>query len=198
MKGGMEGKEKEKEMIEQRWRPEFAGADVVYGVSRVGRESGEEGADDEGDTHWVFLDGGMASTWALPEGKVFWTLTSLSKTQPAKPGRSKDAEYSLYGAPVSLGGYTLEDTRAFLEKHEEVWHPTAGDFGSLFRNSERIVRTPLWYRAWEGEDIAGENVVLIGDAARLMLPTSGQGRHSCFITQFWIADIRRNRSMLCH
>ncbi|KAN0096747.1 FAD/NAD(P)-binding domain containing protein [Hyaloscypha variabilis] len=178
MKGGMEGKEKEKEMIEQRWRPEFAGADVVYGVSRVGRESGEEGADDEGDTHWVFLDGGMASTWALPEGKVFWTLTSLSKTQPAKPGRSKDAEYSLYGAPVSLGGYTLEDTRAFLEKHEEVWHPTAGDFGSLFRNSERIVRTPLWYRAWEGEEIAGENVVLIGDAARLMLPTSGQG--ACF------------------
>jgi 2-polyprenyl-6-methoxyphenol hydroxylase-like FAD-dependent oxidoreductase len=183
VKGGEEGKEKEKERIEQRWRPEFAGADVVYGVSRVGRESGEEGADDEGDTHWVFLDGGMASTWALPDGKVFWTLTSWSKTQPAKPGRSNAGEHSLYGAPVSLGGYVLEDTRTFLEKHEEVWHPTAGDFASLFKNSERIVRTPLWYRAWEGEEIAGENVVLIGDAARLMLPTSGQGRQSCFITQ---------------
>jgi len=167
-----------KDRIERRWKPEFGGADVVYGVSRSERESGqEEAGTEQGDTHWVFLDGGMASTWALPQGKVFWTLTCMSKTPPGRADRAA-GEHSLYGAPVSLGGYALEDTKGFLWKYEKVWHPTAGEFGNLFRNSERIVRTPLWYRAWEAEEIAGENVVLIGDAARLMLPTSGQGSSS--------------------
>lgn len=169
----------DQDQVDRRWKPDFAGADAIYGVSRrIERENGDEGNEQrEGDTHWVFLDGGLASTWALAEGKTFWTLTYLSKTPPERKSglASKQEEASLYGAPVNLGRCSLEETRAVLEKYEKAWHPTAGTFGNLLKNSERIVRTPLYYRAWEAEEIAGENVVLIGDASRLMLPTSGQG-----------------------
>jgi FAD-dependent urate hydroxylase len=169
----------------ERWKPEFAGADAIYGVSRPAERDGGDAVDEgarEGDTHWVFLESGMGSTWALREGKVFWTISYLSKTPPDRKievGEARRGEDDkLYGANVSLGGYEVEDTKRILEKYENVWHPVVGNFGNLFRNSERIVRTPLWYRAWEGDEIGGENMVLIGDAARLMLPTSGQGNCS--------------------
>ncbi|PMD62359.1 FAD/NAD(P)-binding domain-containing protein [Hyaloscypha bicolor E] len=170
------------------WSPAFAGADAIYGVSRRMERSGDrvgEGEEQmEGDTHWVFLNGGMGSTWALREGKVFWTLTFFTKTPPERKSAAAtrrgegEGESNLYGASVSLGGYSLEETQKVLEKYENAWHPTAGTFGNLLRNSERIVRTPLYSRAWEAEEIVGENMVLIGDASRLMLPTSGQG--ACF------------------
>jgi 2-polyprenyl-6-methoxyphenol hydroxylase-like FAD-dependent oxidoreductase len=187
VKGKVEGKEEEREMEAQRksWSPAFAGADAIYGISRRMKRSGDlegEGEEQrEGDTHWVFLNGGMGSTWALREGKVFWTLTFFTKTPPERKSASAtrrgegERESNLYGASVSLGGYSLEETQKVLEKYENAWHPTAGTFGNLLQNSERIVRTPLYSRAWEAEEIAGENMVLIGDASRLMLPTSGQG-----------------------
>jgi hypothetical protein len=87
-----------------------------------------------------------------------------------KPNQEK-----LYGADVTLGGHSFEETEAFLQKFEDAWHPAAGNFGELFRRSERIVRAPLWYRAWEEDEIGEKNAVLIGDASRLMLPSSGQG-----------------------
>jgi FAD-dependent urate hydroxylase len=171
----------------KRWKPDFAGADAIYGISRPVEMSdadegnvGESGRKSkEGDTHWVFLESGMASTWALREGKLFWTIAVLSKTLPERKkvsgSNQEQGDGSLYGATVTLGGYELEDTKKVLERYEDAWHPVAGKFGNLLRSSERIVRTPLWYRAWEADEIAGDNVVLIGDAARLMLPTSGQG-----------------------
>jgi FAD-dependent urate hydroxylase len=186
-KGEVDDKEEEREMEAQRksWSPAFAGADAIYGISRRMERSGDrvgEGEEQmEGDTHWVFLDGGMGSTWALREGKVFWTLTFFTKTPPERKSAAAtrrgegEGESNLYGASVSLGGYSLEETQKVLEKYENAWHPTAGTFGNLLQNSERIVRTPLYSRAWEAEEIAGENMVLIGDASRLMLPTSGQG-----------------------
>ena len=167
-------------VIDANWIPEFAGADGLYGVSKRMESSCENGDEArEGDTHWVFLDSGMASTWALPEGRQFWTISFLSKKPPARGLRSeeipKQEESEVYGADVTLGGYKLEETEQILSKYENSWHPVAGNFGELFRSSERIVRTPLWYRAWEAHEIRGKNVVLIGDAARLMLPSSGQG-----------------------
>jgi 2-polyprenyl-6-methoxyphenol hydroxylase-like FAD-dependent oxidoreductase len=181
----------------KRWKPDFAGADAIYGISRQVEQSdaGGENVEEsnrkpkEGDTHWVFLESGMASTWALREGKLFWTISVLSKTPPEKKrvagSNQEQGDGSLYGASVTLGGYELEDTKTVLQRYEDVWHPVAGNLGNLLRSSERIVRTPLWYRAWEADEIAGENVVLIGDAARLMLPTSGQGISSSSYSLFY-------------
>jgi 2-polyprenyl-6-methoxyphenol hydroxylase-like FAD-dependent oxidoreductase len=167
---------------DERWKPDFVNADTIYGVSRrieTDAGGGGVGGQGEGETHWVFLDSGMASSWALPEGKQFWTISFLSKNNRALPERNqKGGDETLYGASVSLAGYELEDTKRALEKYETEWHPVAGTFGNLMRHSERIVRTPLWYRVWEADEIGGEHMVVIGDAARLMLPNSGQGNSS--------------------
>jgi FAD-dependent urate hydroxylase len=182
---------------DERWKPDFAGADAIYGVSRPAERDGEDEGGKEGDTHWVFLESGMGSSWALREGKTFWTISYLSKTPPERKRVTGETmrgeEAKLCGASVSLGGYGFEDTKRVLEKYEDVWHPVAGTFGNLLRSSERIVRTPLWYRAWEGDEIGGENAVLIGDAARLMLPTSGQGT----VPTFFPSSLSLSSTLIC-
>lgn len=171
----------------ERWKPDFAGLDAIYGVSsRIEADDDEQDAADgngsqteEGTTHWISLDGGMASSWALPDGKQFWTVSLLSKNPPDRSLKTSttrtEEEEKLYNAEVALGGYSLDDTKKVLQRYENAWHPVAGKFENLFQSSERIVRTPLYYRAWEKSEIGGHNVVVIGEAARLMLPTSGQG-----------------------
>jgi 2-polyprenyl-6-methoxyphenol hydroxylase-like FAD-dependent oxidoreductase len=67
---------------------------------------------------------------------------------------------------------------------ENRLHSIVGNFGNLLPSSERILPTPLWYHVWEADEIARENIVLIGDAARLMLPTSGQGSSFSFSSLF--------------
>ncbi|KAJ1533813.1 hypothetical protein HK405_000307 [Cladochytrium tenue] len=69
-----------------------------------------------------------------------------------------------------------------LEGFGEVPHPVVGTLGALIECSERIVRSPLRQRVWEQHEIQWRNLVLVGDAARVMLPTSGQG------TSFAIED----------
>jgi FAD-dependent urate hydroxylase len=166
-----------------RWKPAFAYADGIYGVSKPIDRShtveGEEAVKD-GDTHWVLLDSGTASSWALPGGRQFWTISFPSDTPPdrtsgpAEPQKRNPAQ--LYGADLTLGGYDFEETRQILEKYENSFHPIAGSFGELYKKSEKIVRAPLWYQAWEAREIGLNNIVVIGDASRLMLPTSGQGK----------------------
>jgi FAD-dependent urate hydroxylase len=160
----------------ERWKPEFSGADGVYGVSRkvVGKGC-EEGK--PGDTHWIMLDQGSVSTWALPDGKQFWTL-SIRTCDPPDRNAEKGDGLKMFGADVSTGGYSAESTEEILERHKDIWHPAAGTFGELFQNSDRIVRSPLWHRAWEASDIGNASVAVIGDASRVMVPSSGQG--ACF------------------
>lgn len=45
----------------------------------------------------------------------------------------------------------------------------------MLERSERIIRSPMGMRVWEEDEIQRENVVLVGDTARLVLPSSGQG-----------------------
>lgn len=163
----------------KRYRPDFFGADGIYGVSKSTRlrEDGDEQGR-PGDTHWILLDSGAVSTWALPDGKQFWTLSLPAKSTPSRNITGENAEFELYGAKVTTGGYTRESTETILRAHENVWHPVAGSCSELFKNSERIVRSPLWHRAFEAGDIGSNNCVLIGDASRVMLPSSGQG--ACF------------------
>ena len=170
---------------DEKWKPYFSGSDGIYGVSKPIEppDNNEDGKElTAGDTHWVLLDSGTASTWALPRGRQFWTISFPSKSPLNRGPRSlesqKPKKEKLYGADITLGGHSFEETEAFLKNSEDAWHPVAGNFGELFRRSERIVRAPLWYRAWEEDEIGGRNAVLIGDASRLMLPSSGQGNPS--------------------
>lgn len=165
-----------------RWKPEFAYADGIYGVSKpMNRACVTESEEDvqNGDTHWVLLDSGTASTWALPGGRQFWSISFPSNLLPKGPSGTghpqKKKVDKLYDADVILGGYDMQETREILKRYENAFHPIAGTFGELYKRSERIVRAPLWYHAWEESEIGGKNVVVIGDASRLMLPTSGQG-----------------------
>ncbi|KAI5838565.1 hypothetical protein DFP73DRAFT_530904 [Morchella snyderi] len=154
------------------WKPVFAGASAVYGISRLPEEE-EEGADAAGHGHAVLLDVGGVATWALPGGRVFW---SVSVPEDAPPeGKAVTEVEGEYGV-VNTGGYSLESTEEILKRYESLWFPVVGDCGAFFKNSERIVRAPLWQRVYGEKDIADAgNVVLIGDAARIMVPTTGQG-----------------------
>ncbi|KAG4428927.1 hypothetical protein IFR05_015594 [Cadophora sp. M221] len=164
--------------VKTRWEPEFPFCSGIYGISEKFENADGKG-NEPGDTHWVLLDQGVASTWALPDGKMFWTI-SLPEAHP--PARSTDLDpsepQSLYGADVSCGGYSFESTVEILRRHENIFHPFAGTFGAIFKNSSRIVRAPLWHKAWDVNEIGSNNAVVIGDSSRAMLPSSGQG--ACF------------------
>ncbi|KAL2064640.1 hypothetical protein VTL71DRAFT_3777 [Oculimacula yallundae] len=164
--------------LQNRWAPDFPFCSGIYGV--CDKIEGLEGkGNDPGDTHWMLLDQGMTSTWALPDGKMFWTL-SLPETHP--PERSVEqgspVSRSLYGVDISCGGYSFESTAGILQSHESVFHPFAGTYGAIFRDSSCIVRAPLWHKVWDVSEIGSDNAVVIGDASRAMLPSSGQG--ACF------------------
>ena len=132
-----------------RWAPEAVPHAAVYGISP--RPPGRA-ADVDGRAHVVFTRGGCCSTWALPGGRQFWT------------------------AHAAAGGGAGAAARAILDQYAAVWHPTAGTFGALFRSAERVGRVALWQRAWEAHEIRRwGNAVVVGDAARVMVPASGQG-----------------------
>lgn len=80
---------------------------------------------------------------------------------------------------MTTGGYSLESTEALLRHFDGYWFPRIGACGAMFRDSEKIVRAPLWQRVFEAAETtnadAEANLVVLGDAGRVMLPTSGQG-----------------------
>lgn len=162
-----------KALVGEGWKPEFSGASVLYGISRR-----PEGEDEEvlGKGHVVLLDVGGVGTWALPGGRQWWSVSLPEKEVPS--GQSEVVESAEYGQ-VTTGGYSLESTEEVLRRLEKVWFPGVGECGAFFRNSEKIVRAPLWQRVYKEGEVAnavGEgNMVLVGDAGRIMLPTSGQG-----------------------
>ncbi|PVH78994.1 FAD/NAD(P)-binding domain-containing protein [Cadophora sp. DSE1049] len=164
--------------VEARWKPKFPFCSGIYGVSDK-FENAEGKGNEPGDTHWVLLGQGVASTWALPDGKMFWTISLPEALPPVRSSEGGISEQkTLYGADVSCGGYTFESTAEILRKHENIFHPFAGNFGAIFANSSRIVRAPLWHKVWDVNEIGSHNAVVIGDASRAMLPSSGQG--ACF------------------
>ncbi|RPB12065.1 FAD/NAD(P)-binding domain-containing protein [Morchella conica CCBAS932] len=152
------------------WKPAFAGASAVYGIARQPKGADGEGEEDvAGRGHAVLLDVGGVATWALPGGRVFWSVSVAEAAPPeGKAVTEVEGEYGV----VNTGGYSLESTEEILQRYEKLWFPTVGECGDLFKNSERIVRAPLWQRVYDEKDIANlstaGNVVLIGDAARIM------------------------------
>ncbi|OHW99105.1 salicylate hydroxylase [Colletotrichum incanum] len=99
-------------------------------------------------------------------------------------------------AAVLPSQYPTSATIAILRAHQRLHHPFAGDFKTMLNSADRIIHTPLRQRVWKEDEIqwsapgGGGSIVLLGDAARLMLPTSGQG------TGFAIEDATVLASML--
>lgn len=157
------------------WKPVFMDASAVYGISR--RPAGTD-EDVVGRSHAVLLDVGGVSTWALPGGRQFWCVSVPETDPPAVGAAAEQGGVSEFGH-VATGGYSLESTEALLRRYDDTWFPRVGACGAMFRDSERIVRAPLWQRVFEAAETTNEgaeaNVVVLGDAGRVMLPTSGQG-----------------------
>jgi len=60
-----------------------------------------------------------------------------------------------------------------MRKYEKIWHPTYDTFGNVFKAAERMGRVAFWQRAWGEDEIQRNNMALVGDVARCMVP--GQG-----------------------
>ncbi|KAF8213702.1 hypothetical protein K438DRAFT_1915627 [Mycena galopus ATCC 62051] len=136
---------------EARWLPDFMGMTGFYGISTPAEALAETRthAETRESTHAIWLDDGNLSAAPLPSGKIRWDLIISEKNPPD------------FSSSVEI-----------LKKHAGIYHPVVGNFGRLLESATRIIRSPLRQRVWTEEEIQRGNVVLIGDAARLMLPSN--------------------------
>lgn len=163
---------------EARWLPDFMGMTGIYGVSDAPET--EEAVAAFADTHAIWLDRGFLATGPCPAGRTRWDLILPESTAPAHAHAG--AEHAQpetmppWGHRILPSQYPVADTLFILEKNEALPHPYAGSLGALVRTADRIIRTPLRQRVWRPDEIQdGHGTVLVGDAARLLLPTSGSG-----------------------
>ncbi|PKS10117.1 hypothetical protein jhhlp_001867 [Lomentospora prolificans] len=166
-----------------KWMPGFFGMTGIYGISSI-----ERTAEQDSTQHCIWLDRGFAATGPCPDSKYRWDLIlhessppeyveGASTTAPSNEGLTDitDPTEKKWADLMEPGLYLHASTLDILRAHKHVFHPIAGTFENLFSSSDRIIRTPLRQRVWEEDEIQWNNTVTIGDAARLMLPTSGQG-----------------------
>lgn len=174
--------ERDPSTAEERWLPDFMGMTGFYGIStpREALVETEADADMKESTHALWLDDGNLSVAPLPGGKLRWDLIVSEKNPPdpagpVEPSVAGGSDSAQWEAAIMPGMYTPSSSIEILRKHVGIYHPVVGNFGKLLESAERIIRSPLRQRVWTKEEIQCGNVVLIGDAARLMLPSSGQG-----------------------
>ncbi|KAF4970743.1 hypothetical protein FZEAL_9977 [Fusarium zealandicum] len=175
---------------EERWLPDFMGLTGIYGISSA--EKSPSSMAPFGGSHLVYLNKGFLATGPCPNGKTRWDLI-LPESSP--PSATSPAEPNIPETDSSIlpSQYPLSSTIDILQHHSNVTHPYAGNLQALVTSADRIIRTPLRQHVWKQDEIQWGNVALIGDAARLMLPTSGQG------TGFAIEDATvLARSLLRH
>ncbi|KAJ7151569.1 hypothetical protein C8R46DRAFT_913918 [Mycena filopes] len=162
---------------EARWLPDFMGMTGFYGISKPG---GLLDAKTEASqsTHAIWLDNGNLSVAPIPGGRLRWDLIISERNPPNPVGPTESLmgpDSPPWETAIVPGMYTRSSSVEILKRHAGVFHPVVGNFGSLLASAERIIRTPLRQRVWTKEEIQSGNVVTIGDAARMMLPSSGQG-----------------------
>ncbi|KAJ4307815.1 hypothetical protein N0V84_012475 [Fusarium piperis] len=186
--------QRNKATAEERWLPDFMRLTGIYGVSTS--EQAPSSTAKFSESHLVLLGNGFLATGPCPQGRTRWDLilpeaSPPSSSSPIEPDLKPDAEP--WQSSMLPSQYPLVSTVDILRQHRNVFHPYAGTLEALFSSADRIIRTPLRQRIWKQGEIQWGNVALIGDAARLMLPTSGQG------TGFAIEDATvLARSLLKH
>ncbi|TKW48903.1 hypothetical protein CTA1_8565 [Colletotrichum tanaceti] len=188
----------------RRWLPDHMGMTGIYGISSAEKMPVSHHPERPfSESHSVWLPRGFLATGPCP-GKMFrWDLILPEKAAPetradpadeetqAHHAKDGDGGEEPWHAAIAAGQYPRSVTVAILRAHLRLRHPFAGDFATMLASADRIIHTPLRQRVWRRDEIqwaasdtrggAGP-VVLLGDAARLMLPTSGQG------TSFAIED----------
>lgn len=96
-----------------------------------------------------------------------------SSDKEDSPGR----EPCQYESKIISGVYSIQSTAEALRYYEKVYHPVTGSLKSIFESSDRIIRSPLRLQVWNEDEIhLNGRVVVIGDAARVLPPYSGQGQ----------------------
>ncbi|KAF6819302.1 salicylate hydroxylase [Colletotrichum sojae] len=188
---------------EERWLPHSMNATGIYGISSADLLP-EKHAPERPftESQCIFLPEGFLATGPCP-GRMFrWDLILPESAAAEDPESSRlakeaneDAADEPWQASIVPGPYPKSTTARILRSHRALKHPFSGDFATMLRTSDRIIHTPLRQRVWREDEIqhsggGNGNIVLIGDAARLMLPTSGQG------TGFAIEDATVLASML--
>lgn len=171
------------------WTPDFQGTTGIYGISSAKDARWGDDVHPE-DQHLIFVDNGYLATGPSPGGKVRWDLVLRESDPPAHLAEDAATEARLAAAAASTDDalerrwlsamrpnqYSPSSTLEILHRFKDVFHPAMGSLESIFNNAERIIRGPLRQRVWTEDEIQHGNVVLIGDASRLLLPTSGQGK----------------------
>ncbi|KAK2033892.1 FAD/NAD(P)-binding domain-containing protein [Colletotrichum zoysiae] len=200
---------------ERRWLPDHMGMTGIYGISSVDKMPASHVPERPfSESHSVWLPQGFLATGPCPRGMFRWDLI-LPEQTPPEPRADQAEDYTTaskdmddqptdvkrideqWHAAIAPGQYPRSITIAILRAHLRLRHPFAGDFKTMLDSADRIIHTPLRQRVWKEDEIrwsapggGGGDVVLLGDAARLMLPTSGQG------TGFAIEDATVLASML--
>ncbi|KAF7560629.1 hypothetical protein G7046_g3497 [Stylonectria norvegica] len=163
---------------EARWLPDFMGLTGFYGVS-TGTKADEATAK-FGDSHCIWLERGFLASGPCPGGRIRWDLiipeeNPPSSSSPLQTSHAATADAEAWQSTIVPSQYPNASTVETLRRHKAVAHPYSGTFEALLNSADRIIRTPLRQRVWKKDEIQHGNTVLLGDAARLMLPTSGQG-----------------------
>lgn len=161
---------------EKRWLPDFMHQTGFYGISRGFPYDKDVSSR---ATIGIWLDRGMLASAPVPGDKIRWDLVLPEEEAPpasrAVADTPKSEEKFPWESAILPSAYTHDSSVEILQKHMNAFHPAAGTIGNLLENAEQIIRTPLRQRVWKAKEIQYGNVALIGDAARLMLPSSGQG-----------------------
>lgn len=186
------------ESVDEEWMPDFQNGQIMHGISSANTN------DRTPTMYSVGLVGAGVGSWFLKKNRQMWTVYDAPCAPPPGTAESRvvsalaDKELSeRWNAQVFTGGYDRASTEAFINKYRKVWHPSAGTFGNLFEASEKIIRVGLWQKFftrlgnvhWQSQErkpkeCGGDsgvrngkgNIVLIGDAARVLMPTAGQGK----------------------